>query len=252
MNFEDKTAVITGGSSGLGRAMAVTFADRGASVVNADLQRDPREGGPPTDELIEDRGGEAVFVETDVTDLGEVKAAVGRAADFGKLDVLVNNAGRAESYTLEETSPENWQRTLEVNLTGVYHGCLAAVYGMLNHEGGAIVNIASVFGLVGAPNSLSYSTSKGAVIALTRQIARDLARDGIRVNAVAPGFTNTTMLHHDTHAGTVEYAETRTPMGRIGQPEEIAAAVTFLASDEASFITGHTLPVDGGYAELRT
>lgn len=248
MRLEDRTVVVTGASSGLGRATALLAAEEGARVVNADIRREPRDGSTPTDERIDAAGGEAVFVETDVTDLGEVETAMDVASEeFGGLDAVVNNAGRAESYPLTETDATNWRGILELNLTGVYHGCLAGVERMLSGGGGSIVNMASVFGVVGAPNSASYSAAKGGVISLTKQVARDYARRGIRVNAVSPGFIDTPMLREDTHDGTVEFAERTTPMGRIGRPEEIADAAVYLASDDASFVTGQNLVVDGGF-----
>lgn len=248
MCLEGRTVLVTGGSSGIGRATALLAAEEGATVVNADLDRTPRDGGPPVDELVVDRGGTATFVETDVTERTDVEAAVDRAGEFGGLDVLVNNAGRAQSYALLETSPENWARAIEVNLSGVYHGCLAGIEAMRAGDGGAVVNTASVFGVVGGPNSFSYSAAKGGVIALTRQLARDYAADEIRVNAVSPGFVNTPMLEEDTHDGAVSFAEKTTPMERTGDAEEIAEAIVFLASDRASYVTGQNLVVDGGFA----
>lgn len=249
MTFDDTTLLVTGGSSGVGRRIALLAAERGAIVVNADLKRSPRTDEAPTDDLIEQRGGTAAYVETDVTDLNDVMEAADRADQMGGLDIVVNNAGRAESHSLTDTSQSNWATAIDINLTGVYHGCLAGIERMTADGGqsGAVVNIASVFGVTGAPNSCSYSAAKGGVISMTRQIARDYAADGIRVNAVSPGFIDTPMLRQDTHEGTIKYAKSETPMRRIGNPNEVAEAVLFLASDSASFITGQNLVVDGGY-----
>jgi NAD(P)-dependent dehydrogenase (short-subunit alcohol dehydrogenase family) len=248
MDFTDQTVLVTGGSSGLGRAVALGAADRGAVVVNADLQREPRGGGEPTDVVVTERGGQGTFVEADVIDRSSLETAVEEAVSLGGLDVLVNNAGYAESDSLHETDEDNWNAAVEINLTGVYNGCLAAIDDMRNGDGGAIVNVASAFGEVGAPNSFAYSATKGGVIAMTRQLAIQYADEGVRVNVVSPGSMDTQMLREDTHDGTVEWNRRVTPMGRIGQPAEVAEAVLFLACDAASFVTGQNLVVDGGFS----
>lgn len=249
MDLDDAVVVITGASSGIGRAAALMMGAAGATVVNADLTREPRDDARPTDTVITDQGGTARYVETDVTRLDAVRRLVELVVDeYSGLDVMVNNAGRAESYAITGTTPENWRQAIDINLTGVYHGSLAAVEAMREHDGGVLVNVASVFGVVGGPNSASYSAAKGGVIALTRQIARDYAREGIRANSVSPGFIETPMLREDTHEGTREFAERTTPMSRVGTPDEVAGVVVFLASGQSAFITGQNIVVDGGYA----
>jgi 3alpha(or 20beta)-hydroxysteroid dehydrogenase len=180
--------------------------------------------------------------------LDDLEAAIEAGEEFGGIDGIVNNAGYAQSHALTETDTDNWQKSIETNLTGVYHGCLVGVSRMLDGDGGAIVNVGSGAGVVGLVNTCSYSAAKGGVIALTRQIAVDYASKGIRVNAVSPGFTDTPLFREDTHGGTRQYAERNTPMQRVGEAEEVADAIVYLLSDAASFITGQNILVDGGYA----
>jgi NAD(P)-dependent dehydrogenase (short-subunit alcohol dehydrogenase family) len=248
MQFSEKTVLVTGGSSGIGRAIALEVAANGADVVIADLQREARVDEPATVALVEEMGQNGRFVETDVTDLDAVREAVDEAIALDGLAGVVNNAGIATASPITETTPESWTRLLETNLRGVYNGTKAGVEAMLADDGGAIVNVASAAGVVGFVNSAAYSASKGGVIALTRQVAVDYATDGIRVNSISPGFTDTPLLESDTDRGTAEFAESRTPIGRLANPEEIAGAVNFLLSDAASYITGHNLVVDGGYS----
>jgi NAD(P)-dependent dehydrogenase (short-subunit alcohol dehydrogenase family) len=249
MDLTDKTVLVTGGSSGIGRGIALAAADNGADVAVADLRREPRTDARPTDALVRERGRDATFVETDVTDSEAVDAAFKAVdAELGPVDGLVNNAGVAESYAVGDTTDENWEQSLSVNLTGVFNGCRTGVRAM--DKGGAIVNIASGAAVVGLVNTCSYSAAKGGVVALTRQIAADTASDGVRVNAVSPGFVDTPLLRQDTHDGTAEFAESRAPMGRLGDPREVGDAVVFLISDAASYVTGQNLVVDGGYVSV--
>ena len=242
--LDGKVAVITGGASGIGRASALRFAAEGARVVVADLAADAGEA------LATEIDG--LFVQADVTDPDGVAAMYARAVEhFGGLDVAFNNAGISppDDDSILETELDAWRRVQEVNLTSVYLCCKAAIPLMLERGGGSIINTASFVAILGAATSqISYTASKGGVLAMSRELGVQFARQGVRVNALCPGPVNTPLLK-ELFAKDPERAARRlvhVPMGRFGEPEEIAAAAAFLASDDASFITANTFLVDGG------
>jgi glucose 1-dehydrogenase len=251
----DKTIIVTGGSSGLGRAMSLAFAAHGADVVVADVRHAPREGGEPTDELICARGGTAVFVEADVGRWEDIDAMVTAAVDrAGRLDVIVNNAVVAGRHSkgLLETEESDWDAIMDVGLRGVFLCCKRAVAQMLTQEErgearGRIINMSSQHGMVGTPGHVAYCAAKGGVVNLTRQLAVDFARRGIIVNAIAPGKILTTPLDEPDTQDVLSYSRARTPFPRLGHPEDVAGAAVFLASDESTYISGTNLLVDGGW-----
>lgn len=252
MSFTDTTAVVTGAASGIGRATARRLAADGAMVIVADVDEN---GGTTTVDEITEAGGDAAFHALDVTDEEAVDEGLSAVADeYGSLDVLVNNAGMGQRPTrIEDTEIETRDRMLSVNVAGVWNGCWTGIPIMRESGGGAIVNTSSLAGTIGAPRMATYALTKAAVLNFTRAVAAEVGPDGIRVNAVCPGFVNTPMVEA-FFAGTDDPAESRTrtermyPLRRLGEPEEIAACIAFLASDEASFVTGHGLVVDGGYS----
>ncbi len=242
--LEGKVAVITGGASGIGRASVRRFATEGARVVVADLDE---AGGSA---LASEVGG--LFVRADVTDPGDVEAMYDAAVShFGGLDVCFNNAGISppEDDSVLTTDLGAWRRVQEVNLTSVFLCCKAGIARLLEHGGGSVINTSSFVALLGAATSqISYTASKGGVLALSRELGVQFARRGVRVNALCPGPVNTPLLE-ELFAKDPERAARRlvhVPMGRFGEPEEIAAAAAFLASDDASFITASSFVVDGG------
>ena len=245
--FAGKVALVTGGASGLGRATAVAFAEGGAKILVADV--DDR-GGQETVDLVGAAGGEALFVATDVTNPAAVSAMVAATvAAFGQLDYAVNNAGTTGTGGLTaDYDPEDWRRTITLNLDGVFHCLQAEIPVMLNSGGGAIVNVASGAGLVGFAGLPAYVASKHGVVGLTRASALEYAAQGIRINCICPGSTRTPML--EGFMGGDEKVEkmmrNAVPMRRLGRPEEIAAGIVWLCSDAASFVVGHALAVDGG------
>jgi NAD(P)-dependent dehydrogenase (short-subunit alcohol dehydrogenase family) len=249
----DKSILITGASSGIGRAIALRFAAEGARLVLADITEEVREGGIPTTELLRAEGHDVEFIQVDVASETDAGRAVDRAIRrFGRLDVLVNDAAIGVGSRLTETSLEEWDRTLAVNLTGVFLMSRTAVRQMLTqdirHEArGRIVNISSQHGMIACPENIAYGTSKAGVVYLTRQIAADYAADSIICNAVAPGKIVTGKPGRAAEPRWMEYSQARTPMPRLGRPDDVANAALFLASDEATFITGENILVDGGW-----
>jgi NAD(P)-dependent dehydrogenase (short-subunit alcohol dehydrogenase family) len=242
-----KTAIVTGGASGIGKAAALAFAREGASVVVADWHE---EAAAAVAREIADAGGKATAVRADVSREADVQSMIAAAVRaYGKLDVLFNNAGIEGNMGVvtSETPIEDWDRVIAVNLTGVFLGCKHAVPAMLRSGGGSIVNTASVAGLVGFAGIVPYAASKGGILQITRTVALEYAAQGIRVNCVCPGIIDTPMARRAAPDEAVRQGlAVLHPMGRLGQPEEVAALALFLASDEASFITGAVIPVDGG------
>jgi meso-butanediol dehydrogenase / (S,S)-butanediol dehydrogenase / diacetyl reductase len=248
--FTDKTAVVTGSAHGIGRASALRFASEGANVAVLDLKDD--EGKRVAEECAQFEGRSVAYA-ADVSDADAVAKVVAQIVnDFGGIDVLHSNAGRLRAGTVTETDLEEWNLTLAVNVTSMYLMVRSVAPVMLAKGKGAIVTTGSISGLFGEPALAVYTASKAAVVNLTRSLAIDYARLGIRVNCVCPGWVDTgfndpQFLHDDLSIADINALIDRTvPMGRQGLPEEMAAAVAFLASDDASYITGQTLVVDGG------
>ena len=246
MRLENKVALISGGARGQGEVEAKLFAREGAKVVIGDILEDE---GRRVEAEINELGGECVFVNLDVTQEADWERAVATAvARFGKLDVLVNNAGIFKLGKVEETTPELWDEIMDVNSKGVFLGTKCAIPEMRNAGGGSIINISSVAGLIGTQYSAAYGASKGAVRLFTKSTATAYAREGIRANSIHPGVIETPMttpnLLSDDDARQRSIA--RHPLGRIGQPEDVAYGALFLASDESSFMTGSELVIDGG------
>jgi 3-oxoacyl-[acyl-carrier protein] reductase len=244
MNFDNKTALVTGGSRGIGKAIAETLAQRGARVVIADRQLDLAE--TTASELAATTGQTVIALHVDVTDPVSVKTLVDQVlAKFQRLEILVNNAGVTRDTLLVRMEEADWDLVLNVNLKGAYHCSKAAVRQMMKQRYGRIVNIASVSGIAGQAGQTNYSASKAGLIGFTKALAREVGPRGITVNAVAPGFVPTA-LTEALPADLKEASLKAIPLGRWGTPQEIASAAAFLASDEAGYITGHVLSVDGG------
>ncbi len=239
-----KVALVSGGASGIGAAHVRVFAAEGAKVVAGDLQEDK---GRAVVEAVNSSGGEAVFVGLDVARQEDWSRAVGEAvARFGKLTTLVNNAGIYWPRGTEEETLEGWNTMVAVNQTGVWLGMKAAVPAMREAGGGAIVNISSLYGLIGSPGSITYHATKGAVRLMTKSAALEYIGQGIRVNSIHPGQIDTPILGGLTPDQNAQI-RAATPMGRLGRPEEIAYGSLYLCSDEAAFTTGAELVIDGGW-----
>lgn len=248
MRLEGKVALITGGGSGIGKVAASVFAAEGARLVLADVAD---EAGEAAAEEARSAGGEAVYVHADVSSPADAEAMVRTAVEtFGSLDVLYNNAGifADDDASVVDTPEGVWNRTIDINLKGVFLGCKYGVPAMIDSGGGSIVNVASFVALVGAATpQIAYTASKGGVLSMTREVAVEFARNGIRANALCPGPIETPLLAELlADPARRERRLVHIPMGRFGRAEEIAKAALFLASDDASFMTGAALVVDGG------
>lgn len=244
MTFEGKVAIVTGGARGIGRAICETLAVKGAQIVVSDLNLDQAQ--TTANEISEKFGNKSIALKVNVADTENAREMVDAAiTQFGRIDILVNNAGITRDTLIMRMDEKDWDLVLDINLKGAFNCSKAVVRSMLKQRYGRIVNISSVSGLAGQAGQTNYSSSKAGLIGFTKALAREVASRGITVNAVAPGFIPTA-LTVDLPADLKEAILKSTPMGRMGTPEEVAQAVAFFASDEASYITGQVLSVDGG------
>jgi len=250
--FDDETVVITGATSGIGRETALRFGDAGANVVIGDIEDEPKDADVPTHEAIEDGGGTATFQRTDVTDREQIRGLVETAREYGGVDVMINNAGLYIGGSVLDLEPDDFDRIHAVNAKGAYFGIQAAANDMIERgEPGSIINTASISSSYAQFDQVQYDSTKGAVRMITRGSALELAEHGIRVNAVGPGQIATEFIEGWTEEAT-EAAKSGdlikdVPLGRAGTPEDVAGAYLYLASEEAIYVTGELLFVDGGW-----
>jgi NAD(P)-dependent dehydrogenase (short-subunit alcohol dehydrogenase family) len=252
-NFEDGTVIVTGAASGIGREVARRFGAAGATVLVADIDREPKDGDVPTHELVEEEGGTGEYVRTDVTEPGQIETLVEAAREYGGVDVMINNAGLIIPGSLLDLSPEEFDRVHAVNARGVYFGTQAAANDMIERDDpGCIINTASISSHYAQYDQVQYDSSKGAVRMITRGSALELSDHGIRVNAVAPGQIATEFVEGWSDEATEKAASDDlvkpVPMGRAGTPEDVAGAYLYLASEDARYVTGELVFVDGGWS----
>lgn len=247
MRFKDKVAIVTGGASGIGAVTVRSFAEEGAKVVIADFA----DAGQQVSDSLNQEGFDTLFVKTDVTSEEQVKNLISETVNkYGKLDIMFANAGIARDGNIHELTYESWQTTIDINLNGVFLSDKYAIEQFrLQGNGGVVVNTGSIHSLAGRAGVTAYSSAKGGVKLLTQTLGATYAKEGIRVNAVAPGYIDTPLIA--AAQGSVrDYLINLHPMGRLGKPEEVAKAVLFLASEDASFVSGSMLVVDGGYTAV--
>ncbi|WP_410765166.1 SDR family oxidoreductase [Haloferax sp. DFSO60] len=256
--LEGRVAVVTGGSSGIGRGISLAYAEEGADVVVCDIREDPKEGGRPTHVKIEeDTDASATYVELDVTSPAAFEDAMDAADEFGGVDIMVNNAGIWRPEDFLEVTEEEFQQMIDINLKGVYFGAQAAAKRMVESGSGSIINVSSVNGIYGNGGYPSYSASKGAVRTLSYSLAHGLGGQGVRVNAIHPGAIATKIGPEDMEvdeeqaAQQMEQLKQLIPLGRQGQPDDVAGVAVFLASDLAKYVTGESIVVDGGWTSWR-
>ncbi len=247
MQFKNQTAIITGGSSGIGRATALEFAKRGANVVVSDINE---KGGKETAQIINTNGGNAIFVKTNVANSEEVQSLIDTCLEkYGQLDHMVNNAGIGEGlHYFDQISDEHWAKTIAVNQTGVFYCMRAALKVMKGQKKGSIVNTASAAGIGAAPRMGAYAASKHAVVGMTKTAAHEFGKYGIRVNAICPTVIETPMgdSYLSSNQDLMELMRQSVPMKRFGKAEEVARTICWLCGEDASYLNGLALPVDGG------